>query len=90
MNGGGRGESAFKCVCVCLGFLGVCIILVCGGICACQWDCLRVRVCVYYGSVCPRHPLPPGFTTFCMQRLTTSPSNHILLSGPRRQQQQVV
>lgn len=63
MNGGGRGESAFKCVCVCLGFLGVCIILVCGGICACQWDRLRIRVCVYYGSVCPRHPLLPGFTT---------------------------
>lgn len=38
--------------------------------------------------VCP--PLLLGFNTLYMQRLTTLPSNHILLSGRRRQQQQVV
>lgn len=44
-----------------------------------------ICVCV---RVCPR--LLPRFNTPCMQRLTTLPSNHILLSGRRRQQQQVV
>ncbi|TKS81145.1 hypothetical protein D9C73_015249 [Collichthys lucidus] len=37
-----------------------------------------------------RREFRSGFNTFCMRRLTTLPSNHILLSGPRRQQQQVV
>lgn len=49
--------------------------------------CVRCPVCVCV-RVCP--PLLPGFNTLCMQRLTTLPSNHILLSGCRRQQQQVV
>lgn len=50
-------------------------------VCVRALSCLCVRVCA---------PLPPGFNTLCMQRLTTLPSNHILLSGRRRQQQQVV
>lgn len=50
-----------------------------------------VRVCVFIKTVCVLiTPLLPGFNTFCMRRLTTLPSNHILLSGHRRQQQQVV
>lgn len=36
------------------------------------------------------NPLLPGFNTFCMLRLTTLPSNHILVSLHRRQEQQVV
>ncbi len=31
-------------VCVCLCVRGVCIILVCGGICECQWGCTCVCV----------------------------------------------
>lgn len=48
-------------------------------------------MCVFIKMVCVLiTPVLPGFSTFCMQRLTTLPSNHILLSGNCRQQQQVV
>lgn len=72
------------CVFVCLCDRGVCIILVCGGFVSVSGGVCSSRRCV------SSSPLLPGFTTFCMRRLTTSPSNHILLSGHRRQQQQVV